>query len=99
MREISCRKAAGLDEITSEVWKTGKFNKILLQLCIADYKEKTIEKWIKTFILPFSKTSGFEITKYYKGITLIAMAAKVYNSLLLNHMKHEVKKILRETKF
>ena len=38
------RKAAGLDEISAEVWKTRKFEDILLQLCNAVGKQNTTEK-------------------------------------------------------
>ena len=45
------------------------------------YKQNTIEKWTKGCILPFSKKGNLRITKNYKGRTLNAIAAKVYNSL------------------
>ena len=35
-------------------------------------------------------------SKNYRGITLTFIAAKVYNALLLNHIKPEIKKILRK---
>ena len=38
------RKAAGLNKIPPEVWKTRKFDDILLQSCNAVYKNKTTEK-------------------------------------------------------
>ena len=36
-REIKNRKAAGLDEIPSEVWKTRQFDDILLRHCNDEY--------------------------------------------------------------
>ena len=37
LRKIKNKKAAGLDEIPSEVWKTWEFNDILLRHCNTVY--------------------------------------------------------------
>ena len=42
LRKIKNWKAAGLDEITPEVWKTRQFDNILLRLCNAVYNKKKI---------------------------------------------------------
>ena len=52
LNKIKNRKAAGLNKMPSEVWKTRKFDYILLWLCNAVYKQNTIEKWMKGCILP-----------------------------------------------
>ena len=44
LRKIKNKKAAGLDEITPEVWKTREFDDILLQLCNAVYNQSTIDR-------------------------------------------------------
>ena len=49
------RKAAGLDEIPPEVWKTRQFDDILLRQCNAVYSQNRIERWMKGCILPFPK--------------------------------------------
>ena len=41
--KIKKRKAAGLDEIPPEVWKTRKFDDILFRYCNAVYNQNTIE--------------------------------------------------------
>ena len=61
-------------------------------LCI----NKTIEKRKKGYILVFFRKSDHGITKNYNCITLTAIAAKVYNVLLLNGIQSKVEKILRE---
>ena len=43
-RKIKNRKAAGLDEIPPEVWKTRQFNNILLQYCNTVYNRNTIDR-------------------------------------------------------
>ena len=42
LRKIKNRKAAGLDEIPLEVWKTRKFDDILLRHCNAVYNQNPI---------------------------------------------------------
>ena len=89
-------KAPGLDEIPPEVWKTRKFNDILLRLCNEEYKGRSIEKWRKGCILPFPKKGDLGLTKNYRGITLTAIASKIYNTLLLNRLRPEIEKLLRK---
>ena len=43
LRKIKNRKAAGLDEIPPEVWKTREFDDILLRHCNVVYNQNTIE--------------------------------------------------------
>ena len=64
-KEIKSRRAAGFGKIPPEVWKTRKFDNIILQLYNAVYKQNTIEKYRKGCILSFSKKGNFEITKNY----------------------------------
>ena len=55
LRKIKNRKAAGLDEIPPEVWKTRQFDDILLRHCNAVYNQNPIDRWTKGCILPFPK--------------------------------------------
>ena len=55
LRKIKNRKAAGLDEIPPEVWKTRQFVDILLRHCNAVYNQNPIDRWMKRYILPFPK--------------------------------------------
>ena len=82
--EIKSRKAAGLYEILSEEWKIRKFDDILLRLCNAVYQRHIMEKWPKSCILPFEKKGDLGIAKNYKGISLTAIAAEMYNGFLFN---------------
>ena len=47
LKKNKSKRAAGLNKIPPEVWKTKKFDNILLQLCNVIYKQNTIEKWTK----------------------------------------------------
>ena len=53
LRKIKNRKAAGLDEIPPEVWKTRELDDILLQHSNAIYNQNTIDRWTKD-TSPFS---------------------------------------------
>ena len=95
LTKIRSRKAASLNEIPPEIWKTTKFDDLLLWLCNTLYEQNTIERWMKGCILPFLKKDDLGSTKKKRGKTLTSMAVKVYNACL-NHIKPEIKKIIRK---
>ena len=43
LRKIKNKKVAGFDEIPPEIWKTRKFDDILLQYCNAVYNQNIID--------------------------------------------------------
>ena len=88
-RKIKNRKAAGLDQIPPEVWKTRKIDDTTLRYFNAIYNQNTVDRWTKGCILPFPKEVDLRITKNYRGITLISRAAKIYNILLHIEPKFE----------
>ena len=96
LRKIKNRKAAGLDEITPEVWKTRQFDDILLWHCNALNHQNPIDRWIKGCILPFPKKGDFGFAKNYRGITLTSIAAKIYNALQRNRIEPKIDNILRK---
>ena len=97
LRKIKNRKAAGLDEIPPEVWKTRQFDDILLRHCNAVYNQNPIDRWMKGCILPFPKKGDLRLAKSYRGITLTSIAAKIYNALLRNRIEPKIDNILRKT--
>ena len=96
LRKIRNRKAAGLDEILPEVWKTRQFDDILLRQCNAVYNQNKIERWMKGCILPFPKKGDLGSAKNYRSITLTSIAAKIYNALLRNRIEPKIDNILRK---
>ena len=44
------------------------------------YKQNTVEKWTKVFLIHFSKKGDLGITKQYRSITLAAIVAKIFHS-------------------
>ena len=97
-RKIKNRKAAGLDEIPPEVWKTRQFDDILRWHCNTVYNQNTIDRWMKGCILPLPKKGDLGLAKNYWGITLTSIAAKIYNALLRNCIEPKIDNILRKNK-
>ena len=96
LRKIKNRKAAVLDEIPPEVWKTRQFDDILLRHCNAIYNQNPIDRWMRGCILPFLKKGDLGLAKNYRGITLTSIAAKIYNAQLRNRIEPEIDNILRK---
>ena len=92
LRKIKNRKAAELDEILPEVWKTREFDDILLRHCNAVYNQHTINRWTKGSILPFPKKGDLGIAKKYRGVTLTSIAAKIYNALQCSRIEPKIEK-------
>ena len=59
----------------------------ILWLCNVVYKQNEIEKWKKGWIVLFPEKDELRITKNYRDISLTAIAAKVYNGLLLKPIR------------
>ena len=96
LKAIKNGKACGLDEIPAEIRQLPDFNQILLDLCSSVYNEDPIERWTEGCILPFPKKGDLSLAKNYRGITLTAISAKIYNLLLLNRIRPEIDPILRK---
>ena len=96
LEKLKTRKAAGLHDIPPETWKTGAFNDMLLDSCNAVYNEHPIVKWTEGCISPFPKKGDLGVVNNYRGITLTAISAKIYNTLLLNRIQPALEPILRK---
>ena len=93
LRKIKNRKAAGLDEIPPEVWKTRQFDDILLRHCNAVYNQNTIDRWIKGCILPSLKKVTSDLPRTTTiCISLTSIAAKIYNAQLRNRIDNILRK-------
>ena len=89
IEKIQNRNAYVDNEIPPGVWKTRKFNDILVWLCNVVYKQRTIEEWTNGCILNLSR-----VTNTYRVKT--AIAAKAFHALFLNRIRPKIEKILRE---
>ena len=68
LRKILNRKVTGLDEILPEVWKTRKFDDILLRNCNAIYSQNPVDRWEKGCFSLFPKNGDLGYAKKYRGI-------------------------------
>ena len=96
LRKIKNRKAAGLDEIPPEVWKTRQFDDILLRHCNAVYNQNPRDRCMKGCILSFPKKGDLGLAKNYRVITLTSIVAKIYNALQRNRIEPKIDNILRK---
>ena len=55
LKKLKNKKASKLDGIPPKVWKTRKFNDLLLYYCNEVYNGNVIHSWTEGCILPFSK--------------------------------------------
>ena len=76
-------------------WTPPKFDDIV-QHCNTVYNQNPIDSWMKGCILPFPKKGDLGLAKNYRGITLTSVAAKIYNTLLWNHIEPKIDNILRK---
>ena len=78
LTKMTSRKAAGLDKIPPEVWKSKNLYDMHLRLCNAVFfLTKYNKKWTKRCMHHFPKKGGLGITKNYRSITLTAIVGKV----------------------
>ena len=53
------------------------------------------DQWITSVIVPLPKKGDLSLMTNYRGISLLSIAAKVYNKILLSRIRDEVDPILR----
>ena len=65
--------------------------------CVEVYSNLTPpDQWITSIIVPLPKKGDLSLMTNYRGISLLSIAAKVYNKILLNRIRDEVDPILRK---
>ena len=92
-------KAPGLDKIPVELLKLGgqKIIDLLFPITQRVYNgEPPPWQWRVSKIVPIPKKGDPSLMSNYRGISLMSVAAKVYNRILLNRIRAPVEKILRK---
>ena len=91
-------KSPGPDyAMTAEVLKDGGEFVVdqLHHICKLVYDEcHAPTQWTSSLIIPLRKKGNLEMMTNYRGISLMSIAAKVYNRVLLNRIRDPVDKIL-----
>ena len=67
-----------------------------LELCNKAHHGGAPEIWKIGGILPFPKKGDLGVAGNYRGITLTAVAAKIYNKMLLNRLRPHIAPLLRK---
>ena len=79
-------KESGERKLQRKRGAAGQFNVGMLQLRNAVYNQQRINRWNEGCIHPFPKKGDLGLTSNYRGITLTAIAAKIYSLLLFNRI-------------
>jgi len=92
-------KAPGPDHaITAEVLKNGGsyIRQLIHHICNQVYTSNTaLKQWTTNVIVPVPKKGNLQLMSNYRGISLMSIAAKVYNKMINNRLMPEVDKLLR----
>ena len=90
-------KAFGPDNIPALLWKDTHFHTLLLSLCNHTFATcKPPNVWHTSQIIPIPKKGDLSLATNYRGISLMSIAAKIFNKLLLNRLIPFVGPILRK---
>ena len=88
IKRMKSGKAAGLDNsITPDILKYGGsfIRETLHSICNKVYTDKVApSQWKTNLIIPIPKKGNLSSMSNYRGITLMSIAAKVYNRVLLD---------------
>ena len=97
---MKTNKAAGLDAaITAEAVQNGgdAMIDVVHRFCAEVYSSLTPpNQWTTSVIVPLPKKGDLSQMTNYRGISLLSIAAKVYNKILLNRIRDHVDPILRK---
>ena len=92
-------RAAGVDHvITSEALQSGGevMLEVIHKFCVEVFTSLTPpEQWTTNIIVPLPKKGDLSCMNNYRGITLMSIAAKVYNKILLTRIRDHVEPKLR----
>ena len=97
LKTSKLKKLPGLDKIPPLIWKDRRFHQLLLHLCNHTRETHVPPKiWRKSIIVPIPKKGDLTIPTNYRGISLLPIATKIYNKMLLNRILPCIDPILRK---
>ena len=95
--QLKPSKAFGSDNIPAIIWKNESFHNLLLSFCNQAFSnQKPPKVWQKSNIIPVPKKGDLSMATNYRGISLMPIAAKVYNRMILNRLVPFVNPLLRK---
>jgi hypothetical protein len=99
VQELKNGKAPGCDyAVTPEALKYGGnlVIQLLCDICNDIYNQEIAPKQLTTnIIVALAKKGDLTLMSNYRGISLMSMAAKVYNKIILNRIRDPIDKVLR----
>ena len=97
LNRIKSSKAFGPDNIPAIIWTDEHFYEPLLKVCnFCPFEHKRCPSfWRKSQIIPAPKKGDLSLVTNYRGISLIPIAAKIYNKLILNRLLPYIDPLLR----
>ena len=97
LKQTKSSKAFGPDNIPPIIWKDPVFHQLLLKYCNLAFTEGLCPSvWPKSQIIPFPKKGDLSLATNYRGISLLSIAAKIYNKLILNRLVPKIDPLLRK---
>ena len=95
LKELNKSKTPGPHNVPAIIWKNSLFHKQLLDFCNETLKGNKPEELSRSTIIPVPKKGDLSLPSNYRCITLSALAAKLYNTMLLNRISPHLDPILR----
>ena len=94
--QLRLSKVFGPDNIPPLIWKHKNFQNLLLKLCNHSLSTCRPPKiWHQSQVIPVPKKGDLSLASNYRGISLMPIAAKIYNKLILNRLVPFVEPLLR----
>ena len=99
IRQAKTHKAPGIDKVTAEVLKLGgeEATKAIHEICNLVLQTRSApHQWKESILNPIHKKGSRKLMNNYRGISLMSVAAKLFNRLLLNRVRPVVDPLLRD---
>lgn len=94
---FSNNKSSGLDNIPTILWKDPIFLDLLLEFCNHTFENSSPPSaWLTGGIIPVPKKGDLTLASNYRGITLMPIAAKIYNKMILRRIVPVLDPLLRK---
>ena len=87
IKSMSNHKSCGLNKIPTESWKTGPLSNVLLLVYNKALKGDVPTAWKQAAIIPLPKKGNLSLSENYRGISLTSVPAKIYNQMILSHIR------------
>ena len=95
IKSMPKHKSCGLGEITAELWKTGPLSNVLLLVHNKSLKGDVPTPSKQVAIIPLPEKANLSLSQNYREISLTSAAAKIYNQMILSHIRPHIHPLLQ----